>query len=101
VNRAGADETAFGERGAAYNLIVVSVWADAADDEANIAWTRGVWQAMQPYTRAQAYVNYFSGDEQDRVQTAYGVKYERLAALKREYDPTNLFRVNQNIKPAG
>jgi hypothetical protein len=101
VNRVGANETAFGQRGAAYNLIAVSVWSDASDDDANIAWTRGIWQAMQPHVRAEAYVNYFSGDEQDRVQTAYGAKYARLAALKRTYDPTNLFRMNQNIKPAG
>ena len=67
----------------------------------NIGWARGLWQALQPFARAAGYVNYMSAGEQDRVAAAYGAHYERLVALKARYDPDNLFRMNQNIKPAG
>lgn len=100
IDRVEADATAFGHRGSPYNLIVVSGWADPVNDAANIAWTRGCWEAMRPYERAAAYVNYLSEGEQDRVKAAYGDKYARLVALKTKYDPANLFRINQNIRPA-
>ena len=82
------------------NFIVTNAWTDPAEDDLQIEWNRGLWQALQPFVRQTAYVNYLSDGEQDRVQTAYGDRYERLAALKAAYDPTNLFRLNQNIKPA-
>ncbi|MFL5761410.1 MAG: FAD-binding oxidoreductase [Thermomicrobiales bacterium] len=105
VSRVGSDETAFSHRTAPFNLIVIAGWDDPAQDAANIAWARDLWMAMQPFAAGGVYVNYL-GDARDegagRVRDAYGAaKYDRLTALKATYDPTNLFRVNQNIAPAG
>ena len=102
VRRVKKDETAFGERDAQYSLIITSEWLDPAESKENIQWARDCWQAMQPFTRESVYVNYLDVGEEDRIREAYGAdpeKYERLLALKNKYDPTNLFRVNQNIKP--
>jgi FAD/FMN-containing dehydrogenase len=100
VGRIGADVTAFSQRDAAFDLNITSEWTDPAGDDANIGWARGLWHAMQPFVREAGYVNYLSAGEQDRVAAAYGPHYERLVALKTTYDPDNLFRMNQNIKPA-
>lgn len=100
VTHIGRDETAFDHRDAAVNLAIIARWGDPAEAEANIAWARGLWDAMQPYARG-VYVNYLGvGDNPERVRDAYGAaKYARLAALKHTYDPQNLFHRNQNIKP--
>ena len=99
VSRVGKDETAFGERSAPYNLIITSEWVDPAASERNIRWARDFWEAMRPFESEAAYVNYLGAEEQDRIRAAYGETYERLVALKNKYDPTNLFHLNQNIKP--
>ncbi|MGD9890395.1 MAG: FAD-binding oxidoreductase [Dehalococcoidia bacterium] len=100
VGRVGRDATAFDHRDAAFNLAIVARWNDPAEADQHIAWARDVWQSMRPYATG-AYVNYLGIDDSaERVKDAYGAgKYERLAALKSKYDPTNLFRLNQNIKP--
>ncbi len=100
VARVGKDETAFDHRDAEYNFAIIAVWTDPAHAEANIAWARGLWEAMRPFARG-VYVNYLGvGDDVDRVRAAYGPeKYARLASLKREYDPENVFHRNQNIPP--
>ena len=74
-----------------------------AQDEPNIRWSRGLWEAMRPYSSGSVYVNFLGvgDDAEDRTKAAYGPNYERLAKIKAKYDPTNLFRHNQNIKPAG
>lgn len=99
VSRIGKDETAFSERSAPYSLIIASAWTDPAENDKNIQWTRGFWEAMRSYESEAAYINYLDIDEQDRIRAAYSGKYERLVALKNTYDPTNLFRLNQNIQP--
>ncbi len=100
VSHVSKDETAFGERGAHYSLIITSEWIDPAESEKNIQWARDLWGAMQPFARDAVYVNYLDGDEHNRIKAAYGPeKYDRLVVLKNKYDPTNLFRLNQNIKP--
>jgi FAD/FMN-containing dehydrogenase len=101
VARVGKEETAFDHRDAEYNFAVIAVWTDPEEADANIAWARELWNAIQPFARG-VYVNYLGvGDDTDRVRAAYGPeKYARLAALKREVDPENLFRRNQNIPPA-
>jgi FAD/FMN-containing dehydrogenase len=104
VNRVSINDTAFNHRDARYNLLIVGIWTDAAAKADNVRWVRELWDAMAPYSSGGVYVNYL-GQEADegaeRVKSAYGVeKYARLVALKQKYDPTNLFRLNQNIKPS-
>jgi len=100
MNRVSETDTAFGHRDWSYNILIVSMWNDPADSEKNIAWTREFWEAMKPYTTERVYVNYLGDEGEERVKAAYSAAtYERLVALKNKYDPTNLFRLNQNIKP--
>jgi FAD/FMN-containing dehydrogenase len=103
VSRLDADATAFAHRHRPYNLLILGTAADRADVDACTGWARRCWVAMQPSVAEGVYVNYIGteGDEgSNRVREAYGAaKYERLARLKTRYDPTNLFRVNQNIRP--
>jgi FAD/FMN-containing dehydrogenase len=92
------DSAAFSHRDAAYLLHPIAVWADAADDERRIAAARGFADAMRPFASGASYLNFTP--EGNRVQDAYGdAKYARLVALKDVYDPANLFRLNQNIRP--
>jgi len=99
VNRVDDDATAFGYRDHSYILIIMSLWPDAADRDRNIAWTRGLYDALKPFTRPGVYVNYLGEEGQDRVREAYGNKHRRLVAVKNKYDPTNFFHLNQNIVP--
>ena len=100
-DRVTDSSTAFGHRGWPYNFVVTSAWSDPKEAERNIAWTRGLFNAMRPFAAQGAYVNYLSGDEGvEGLKAAYGAKLSRLATLKAKFDPTNLFRMNQNIAPA-
>jgi hypothetical protein len=100
VGRMDRDVTAYNYRDAQYNFLIVGMWDDAAQDAGGIGWVRGLWQAMQPFSTGNIYVNYESDVGMDRVQAAYGAaKYARLVALKHAYDPTNFFRLNANIQP--
>jgi FAD/FMN-containing dehydrogenase len=100
VSRLDSQATAYNYRDAQYNFLIVGIWPEATEDERNIQWVRGLWQALQPFSTGHIYVNYESDVGADRVQAAYGAaKYERLVALKNAYDPTNFFRLNQNIIP--
>ena len=103
VCRVAEDATAFGHRDAAYNLLVLGIWPDPADNTANIQWVRETWKAMQPFATNRVYVNYLGQVDDEgveRIKEAYGLaQYERLLALKKKYDPTNLFRLNQNLSP--
>jgi len=104
VSRVDAEETAFAHRERPYNFLCLGVSADGAEAEACVRWARRFWEAMQPFASGGVYVNYLGAEAEEgaeRVRAAYGgAKYERLAALKAAYDPTNLFRMNQNIRPA-
>jgi FAD/FMN-containing dehydrogenase len=92
--------TAFGHRAWPYNFLVTSAWSDPEEGERNIAWTREFFDAMRPFAAQSAYVNYLGGDEGVHgLKAAYGAKLARLAALKAKFDPTNFFRMNQNIAP--
>jgi len=102
VGRVGADETAVEYRDARHALLIVGMWTDPTEDDLNIRWVRELWNAMQPFASGGVYVNYETETGIEKVKGAYGPrKYERLAALKAKYDPTNLFHLNQNIVPAG
>ena len=87
-------------RDARYDCFPVSIWNNPADDEAHIRWARDLWDAMRPFSTGGVYANNLGEEGTDRVQEAYGRNYPRLVALKRKYDPTNFFRLNQNIRPA-
>jgi len=100
-SRVPEDATAFGHRNWPYNLVVTTNWTDPKDSEANIRWTRKFWEAMKPFLAEAAYVNYLGEVDEEGIRAAYGKKYERLAALKEKYDPTNFFCTNQNIRPSG
>jgi FAD/FMN-containing dehydrogenase len=97
--RVGADETAFGHRDASFSMVVVSAWEDPADDEANTQWVRQYSAAIAPHSEPGGYINFMAADDDDRVPANYGDNYARLVDVKREYDPDNLFRINQNIQP--
>ena len=102
VSRIGREETAFGERDGTYNLLILGRNAEPSGDAATIEWTRSLWKAVQPFSTGGVYVNYMDRDEADRIREAYRpFNYPRLLALTRKYDHQNLFRLNQNIDPAG
>jgi FAD/FMN-containing dehydrogenase len=94
------DATAFRYRDAAYMLTVAAGW-DGADDNPHVAWTRRSWGRLHPWSCGGGYVNHLAGDEgHDRVREAYGpATWQRLVELKRRYDPTNVFHLNQNVDP--
>jgi len=100
ARRIPATETAFGNRDTEYNFMILTMSPDPADIEKNTRWAREFWAAMQPFVAGRVYVNYLGADEADRIREAYGPNYDRLAALKKKYDPTNFFRLNPNIRPA-
>jgi FAD/FMN-containing dehydrogenase len=102
TSRVAGDATAFGDRDMGWMLSIDGIWEDAADDEKNLAWARAFWADMKHHSKGRAYLNFagFGEEGEELVRTSYGAaNYERLAALKTKYDPTNLFRLNQNIKP--
>jgi hypothetical protein len=97
--RVGADETAFGDRSSPFIINILGTWADAGEDAANVSWIRTLFAKLQPFMTPGVYVNFMSGDEDDRVTEAYRQRWDRLVAVKSHYDPDNFFRLNQNIPP--
>jgi FAD/FMN-containing dehydrogenase len=101
AQRVGADETAFGHRDKTFVPLILGIWPDPADNEANTKWVRDYYAAIHPYSGSEGgYINFMSGDDDHRVPANYGANYQRLAAVKAAYDPENLFHINQNIPPA-
>lgn len=100
ANRIPPNAMAYGHRDTKFVLNVHGRWDENTEDQRCIAWARAFFQATAPYASAGAYVNFMTGDETDRVATAYGTNYDRLAQIKKQYDPDNVFHLNQNIKPA-
>ncbi|TKK68818.1 FAD-binding oxidoreductase [Ilyomonas limi] len=91
---------AFAHRRDQWDADIISQWIDPADDEKNIAWTRKLWKAIEPFTDS-VYVNHLDSDDgNDRVKMAYGPNYAKLQAIKNKYDPENFFRLNNNIIPS-
>jgi hypothetical protein len=97
--RVGASETAFGDRSAPFILNLLADWKEPADDAANVSWVRSLFNSLQPHMKPGVYVNFMSGDEQERVPEAYQDRWQRLLKVKTQYDPSNFFRLNQNIAP--
>ncbi len=100
AGRVGENETAFGYREARWAEVIVGVDPDPANADLVKSWTIDYWEALHPYSMGGAYVNFMMDEGQERVQATYRDNYDRLAQVKKTYDPGNLFRVNQNIRPA-
>jgi FAD/FMN-containing dehydrogenase len=101
VHRVAKDATPWSARDAMFNMVIAGIDPDPAKAEALKAWGRGYWNAVHKFNQSGAYVNFMMDDEvEGRVEAAYGDNYRRLAEVKAKYDPDNLFRVNQHIKPA-
>jgi len=100
--RVPEDQSAVGNRRAEFVFNVQGAWEDATEDPRHVAWAREFWSAMRPFSSGGTYVNFLTEDaEQERVRAAYGAAlYDRLARIKARYDPDNLLRSNQNIRPA-
>jgi FAD/FMN-containing dehydrogenase len=101
-SKIGETETAFAHRDAQYDLGIIGQWQDAAEDAEQMNWARAAYDALQPHCNGRIYANLMGGDqmtEETQLRAAFGVNYDRLLELKRKYDPTNFFRLNQNIKP--
>jgi FAD/FMN-containing dehydrogenase len=101
ANRVAPDETAFNYREAKWSMVINGIDPDPANARKITDWARAYWAAVHPYSAGGAYVNFMMEESPDRVRATYRGNYDRLAALKAKYDPTNLFRVNWNIKPPG
>jgi hypothetical protein len=99
AGRIAAGATAFPQRSSHFVMNVHARWREPAMDAACIGWARQLFEAAKPYAVGTAYINFMPEDEGDRVAAAYGGNYQRLGEIKRRYDPDNLFRMNQNVKP--
>jgi FAD/FMN-containing dehydrogenase len=99
VHRVGKNDTAFSHREANWSAVYAGVDPDPANAERITEWTKDYWAALHPYSAGGAYVNFMMDEGQERIKATYRENFERLVAIKNEYDPTNLFRVNQNIRP--
>ena len=97
--RVDRDATAFGLRRDQWDYDAISQWNDPAETAGHIQWTRDYWTAVEPFASGEVYVNHLDAEEATRIRAAYSGNYERLVALKNKYDPANLFRMNQNIRP--
>lgn len=97
--RVGADETAFGDRSSPFILNLLANWSEPSADVSNVTWVRGVFNKLRPAMKPGVYINFMSGDEQDRVPEAYHQRWDRIVAVKSHYDPSNFFRMNQNVPP--
>jgi FAD/FMN-containing dehydrogenase len=98
-HRVAPDATAFAYRDATFATVIAGMWPDPAQNEDNIAWVRGFYEATAPHSEEGGYINFMAGDDQDRIRVNYRGNYDRLADVKRKYDPDNLFHLNQNIRP--
>jgi hypothetical protein len=100
AHRPGKNDTAFSYRDANFVEVIAGVDPDPANNQRMIRWARDYWEALHPYSAGGGYVNMIMDEGQERVTEAYRDNYARLAQIKAKYDPTNLFHINQNIKPA-
>jgi FAD/FMN-containing dehydrogenase len=101
ASRVDATTTAYPHRDERHDCLILSQWPDSTESRDNIAWTRDFFDAMRPFFSPGVYVNNLGDEGELRVKQAYGGNYDQLVTLKTKYDPTNLFRHNQNIKPLG
>jgi hypothetical protein len=100
ASRVAPSATAFPHRAERYDFLISSQWSDTTDSDRNVRWTRALFEAMRPHLEESVYVNNLGDEGPRRVRAAYGENYPRLVAMKRTYDPDNVFRANQNIDPS-
>jgi FAD/FMN-containing dehydrogenase len=100
-HRVGVGETAFAHRSSLLSLVISGSWHNPADNENNVRWVRDYFEALSPHCEEGGYINFMSGDDQDRAPSNYGANYQRLREIKASFDPDNLFGLNQNVPPAG
>ncbi|MEQ4208203.1 FAD-binding oxidoreductase [Actinopolymorpha sp. B17G11] len=98
-NEVAGDATAFAYRDTTFATVIAGIWPDPADNAQNISWVRDYYSAIAPHSEEAGYINFMSGDDQARTEDNYSANYERLVAIKKKYDPANLFHLNQNIRP--
>lgn len=99
-HRVGPEATAFAARDARFVTLVSGAWRDPADNDRNVRWVRDYYDSLRPHSQDVGYVNFMSSDDQAKVRANYGRNYDRLVEVKNQYDPTNLFRLNQNVAPS-
>jgi FAD/FMN-containing dehydrogenase len=99
ASRIGKNDTAWNYRDANYAVVIVGIDPDLANKERIINWARDYWSALHPFSENGAYINFMMDEGEDRIKATYGDNYKKLTEIKAKYDPNNLFRVNQNIKP--
>lgn len=102
MQRGAGQMAAYSHRDALYNLVIFTAWEDPGESEVHIKWTRDIWAALEPYSTGGVYVNDIGRESEEgaeQIRSAFGAGYQRLVELKNKYDPTNLFRHNQNIRP--
>ena len=102
MQRGTGQMAAYSHRDALYNLVIFTAWEDPGESEVHIKWTRDIWAALEPYSTGGVYVNDIGRESEEgaeQIRSAFGAGYQRLVELKNKYDPTNLFRHNQNIRP--
>ncbi len=99
VHQVGQNETAWNCRDATWSMVICGVDPDPAKAGALKAWAKEYWEAVHPFNLGGAYINFMMEEGENRIRATYGNNYDRLVAIKKKYDPTNFFRVNQNIKP--
>ena len=100
ASRVGGTDTAFAHRRFGFNVGMMAQWTDPAESDRHTAWARAFFDAMRPHSSGAYLLNFVDEEGQDTIRAAFGASYERLAQLKKKYDPTNFFRLNQNVQPA-
>ena len=99
ASRVGVSETAFAHREAQYDVGILTQWTDPGESQRHIEWTRSLADALRPYSSGAYLLNFLDEEGDDTIRAAFGENYRRLVEVKNKYDPTNFFRLNQNIKP--
>lgn len=99
VSRVGKSDTAFAQRHGEYDLGILTQWVEPTESERHISWTRGFADAMTPFRSGDYLLNFLGDENEDTIRASFGSNYSRLVEVKTKYDPTNFFRVNQNVKP--
>ena len=100
AGRIGVSQSAFAQRQAEYDIGYMAQWTDPAEKEVHVAWARDMADALRPHASGGHLLNFLGEESPDMIQAAFGPNYARLAQVKKKYDPTNFFSINQNIKPA-